>query len=83
MTLSLDYFLLIRDTEFLGTSLIFAVRISSFFFVDNYLATDSPLEALAFICPLKSPQNSNCHTMTEIICTWQNQPFLEHEANHT
>jgi hypothetical protein len=31
-TISLEYFLLIRGIEFLGTSLIFAVRISNFFF---------------------------------------------------
>jgi hypothetical protein len=30
--LSLDYFLLIRDVEFLGTSLIFAVRNLIFFY---------------------------------------------------
>lgn len=29
----LDYFLLIREIEFLGQSLIFAIRISNFFFL--------------------------------------------------
>jgi hypothetical protein len=30
--ISLDYFLLIRSTEFLGANLIFAVKITNFFF---------------------------------------------------
>jgi hypothetical protein len=28
--------------------------------------------ALAFIYPLKRPQNSKCHTITETICSWHN-----------
>ena len=31
-----------------------------------------PLKALVFIYPLKSPQNSKCHTNAEAICCWQN-----------
>ena len=34
---TLNYFLLIRGIEFLGATLIFAVRISDFFFEHNYL----------------------------------------------
>jgi hypothetical protein len=34
--LLLNYFLLIRGFQFLGASLIFTVRISNFFFVQDY-----------------------------------------------
>jgi hypothetical protein len=36
-TLLLDYFLLIRGIKFLGASLIFAVRITNFFFLSYSL----------------------------------------------
>jgi hypothetical protein len=51
---------------------------SCFFFVKGYLTncdqqqpTNNPLpiKVLAFIYPLKSSQNSKCHTMAEIICS--------------
>jgi hypothetical protein len=43
-----------------------------------------PLGTLAFIYPLKSSQNSRCHTITETILSWQKIiPLLEHEANHS
>ena len=88
-TLTLDLFLLIRAVESVGESLIFAFRISSFFFCCSFFAHDYltnsdqqqptnnqeptlSLRALAFIHPLKSSQNSKCHTITETICSWQN-----------
>jgi hypothetical protein len=84
-----------RGVEFLGASLIFAVRVSNFFFSSlhtwldkpqqtapnsNHLPTGQPAAApsmgkgvaLAFVYPLKSPLNFKCHTLTEIICSWQN-----------
>ena len=65
-------------------SLIFAIRISSFFLLLFLLCSrllnkpqptaaknDQPaLRALAFIYPLKNPQNSKCHTCTETIRSW-------------
>ena len=84
----LNYFLLVRGTEFCEASLIFAIRISNFFFVHTYLTnpdqqaptatnqqpTTHPdsLGALALIHPLKDPQNPQCHIITETICCWQN-----------
>lgn len=35
----MNYFLLIRTVDFLGTNLLFVVRISNFFFVHDYLTT--------------------------------------------
>lgn len=78
--LSLDYFLLIRDIKFVEASLIFAVRISNFFFVHDYLInchqqqptkTQHFSRALAFIYSLRSSQDSKRHTTAETICTWQ------------
>jgi hypothetical protein len=87
-TLSLDYFLLIRWILFLGTSLIFAIRISIFFFLP--LAHDNKSQSKAtnqqptthsaswgtsiYISSEKSPE-SKCHT------TDNNMPLLEHDAN--
>lgn len=79
---------------FLGISLIFCVSISSFFFLHcgrplNKLWPASPtttyspiLGALALIYHLKNLQNSKCHTIKEIICSWKNHVLLEHQANH-
>ena len=65
--------------------------ISSLSFVHNYLANhdqqqpsnnqpiNNPsrlLEALACIYSLRSPLNSNCHSIQETICHWQNLPLL-------
>jgi hypothetical protein len=67
--------------------LIFAIRISNFFFLlllctqplNKWRLTTIhsnqqpmlPLGALAFIHPLKSPQHPNCHTVTKTICNWE------------
>ena len=42
-----------------------------------------PFRALAFIHPLKSSQSSKCHTIAKTMCSWQNTPLLEHEANQS
>lgn len=67
--------------EFLGTSLIFGVRISSFFFLHcgwllnelrlpSLTTTNSlTLGALAIINLLRSLQYSKCHTIAETICS--------------
>lgn len=58
MSISLDYFLLIRDVEFFGANLIFLVRIMPNSKQQQEQTANTPLRALAFNYPLKSPQNS-------------------------
>ena len=85
VTLSLDYLLLIRGLKFLGANLIFAVKMSNLYLLNKPQSTATnqqeptttnykhplpkPSWVLAFICPLKSPQNSKRHTITETICS--------------
>ena len=43
----------------------------------------APLRALAFLYPLKSPQNSKCHTFAKESVASKIMPLPEHEANHS
>lgn len=81
-----DYSLLIRSTEFSGQvrSPLSGYLTSCFFFVHDYLTNSDkqqltnnqqltlPFMALAFLDPLKSPQNCKCHAITETVCHWRN-----------
>lgn len=84
--------------RFLGTSLIFTVRISNFFLLWLFLPYTWLLKKLQTLTNkqqpalplwhlytlLKSPQNSKCHACSaETICSLQNHTLLEHEANHS
>lgn len=83
-TLSLDYFLLIRGVQFLEANLILAIRVSNFFFLfllciglcnkpwPTATSNHPASQGSSIYRPLKSPQNSKCHTITETICSWQN-----------
>lgn len=68
-----------RGFKFLGASLILTDRVSNFFFfMYNYLTNhnqktyQSPQLSGPFIHPLRSPQNSKHHSITETICHQQN-----------
>lgn len=79
---SLRHILLIKGFEFLETTLIVAARISDFFFSLCVQPLDrsqdqqpkagaappsAPLGAVAFISPLKIPQNFKCHRLAKPI----------------
>lgn len=87
MTLSLDCFLLMRGIEFLGASLIFSSRIASFLlFLPTLLLNQQqptnnlPLEALAFIDPLESPQDPNVTQSQKPSAAGRITPLVELEA---
>ena len=94
MMLSLDYILLIRDVEFLGESLIFAIRTSNFFFLFLFHVQSLKLWptatnqqptfwGLSIYRLWKAPRitNGNCRNYLQLAKSWT--PFQSTRPNHS